>query len=271
VYERFFGLRENPFKLSPDLRYFVLSTGAERVLDQLHYGLEQGLGFMMVTGEVGVGKTSLLRYFLSQLDEGVERAYLFNPMLGDSEELLMFLLRDLKVDGLMGRRRWKKVELLEKLQWYLLEKYRDGKRVLFIVDDAQAAPDAILEELRLLSNFETDEEKLFQILLVGQPELEERIRRDLRQLYQRIAIRARLLPLNREETAAYVRYRLSQAGGNPMIFSPRALKALWKASRGIPRLINLIADRALIAGYLRDRREIGRGEVKMALRDLEGS
>lgn len=269
MYERFFGLRENPFKLSPDLKYFLVSGRVERVLDQLFYGLEQGMGFMMITGPVGVGKTSLLRYFMSLLDERVERAYLFNPNLGDGEELLFFLLRDLGVNGLKGRRKWRKVELLERLQGYLLERYRQGKRVLFIVDDAQAAPYPILEELRLLSNFETEEEKLFQILLVGQPELEERIKEDLPQLYQRIAIRAHLAPLDREETVAYVHHRIASAGGNPTIFSSRGLKALWKASRGIPRLINLIADRALLAGFVRNSRTIGRKEVKMAVKDLE--
>lgn len=268
MYRDFYGLKDNPFRLSPDLRYFFISPRVEKVIDQLFYGLEQGMGFMMVVGEVGVGKTSLLRLFLSMLDDSVERAYLFNPTLSTPEDLLSFLLLDLKANG-RGVPKGTKVQLLNRFHRYLLDRYQKGKKVLFILDDAQAAPDFILEELRLLSNFETDEEKLFQILLVGQGELEERIREKLPQLYQRIPIRAILTPFkDREETEAYLRYRLSVAGGNPLIFTKKAIKEIHKASKGIPRLINLIAERSLIAGYIKGRREIGKREVRMAVEDL---
>jgi len=164
--------------------------------------------------------------------------------------------------------RWTKVQLLKRLHEYLLKCHSEGKKVLFIIDDAQAAPDLILEELRLLSNFETEEEKLFHILLVGQMELEARIRKDLKQLYQRIPIRVTLSPLTKQETAGYIHYRLTVAGGNSLIFRPDAIKAIYKASKGIPRLINLLAERALMAAFIKGKREVGRREVRRARRDL---
>ncbi len=268
MYKEFYNLKENPFKLSPSLDYFFLSARIKNLLKLLQYGLEQNVGFMMITGEIGVGKTSFLRYFLSQLDANVERVYLFNPTFSRAEELLQFFLLDLKLIP-EATSNETKVSLLQKIYHYLLKQHDQGKKVLFIIDDAQAAPDFILEEIRLLSNFETNQEKLMQILLVGQPELKERVEsRALRQLGQRIAIKVEMKPLDREETEAYIQYRLLKAGAQTNLFKRRAVKLIHKKSKGLPRLINLIAERALIAGYLRSKLQIGKKEIKIAIKDL---
>ncbi|RLA95438.1 MAG: AAA family ATPase [Deltaproteobacteria bacterium] len=274
MYKEFYQLKDNPFRLAPDPRYFLFSSRAKGVFDQLLYGLQQGVGFMMVTGEIGVGKTSLLRYFLQHLDNKVERAFLFNPMLGSSEELIKFILMDLTSlddpDRYQFSNQARKVELLDHLYRFLVDRYQKGKKVLLIIDEAQALPDMLLEEVRLLSNFEADNEKLLHLLLVGQPELKKRIfSPSWKQLRQRIAIKSELVPLNKEEVEAYIRYRLIVAGTNEDIFQPRAIKTIYRASKGIPRLINLIAERSLIAGFIGSKKKVGKKEVKMALKDLD--
>jgi general secretion pathway protein A len=269
MYKEFYHLHDNPFRLSPDPRYFLFSSRAKGIHDQLSYGLQQGVGFMMVTGEVGVGKTSFLRYFLRNLDDQVERALIYNPALGGAEELLKFILLDWGVRKKFAPHTGK-VELLRVLLHYLLNRYHKKKKFLLIIDEAQGLSDLLLEEVRLLSNFEADDEKLIQILLVGQPELRKRIDQSAwRQLHQRIAIKSELSPFQKEEVGAYVRYRLMVAGANEDLFHADAVKALHKASRGIPRIINLIAERSLIAGFIGAKRTIGKAEVKMAARDLD--
>lgn len=269
MYTEFFRLKEPPFQLLPDPRYFLFSQKARSAFDQLVYGLQNSTGFMMLTGEVGVGKTSLLRTLLQQLDPGVETAVVLNPMFQRSEELLKALLLDWGFSKLFPRR-LDKADLLHALQRFLLSRHKMGKKVLMVIDDAQALPDLLLEEVRLLSNLETNERKLLQILLVGQPELRERVDSSrFRQLHQRIAIKATLPPLSREEVGPYLHHRLSVAGSQEDLFSPWAVRAIARASRGIPRLINLISDRCLLAGYVNSTLRIGRREVKMALRDLD--
>ncbi len=269
MYKRFFSLQELPFQLLPDPKFFLFSEKARSAFDQLLYGIQTGVGFMMLTGQVGVGKTTLLRTLLQHLDHGVERALVLNPMLETSQELIKTILLDWGV-----RRRFQrpldKVDLLCMLQGFLLRSHRLGRKVLLIIDDAQTLSDGLLEEVRLLSNLETNECKLLQILLVGQPELKERIDSPkFSQLHQRIAIKATLAPLARNEVGAYLHHRLTVAGCKENLFSPRAVKAIAKASRGIPRLINLISERCLLAGYVNSSRRIGKKEVKMALKDLE--
>ena len=274
MYKEFYQLKDNPFRLSPDPRYFLFSSRAKGILDQLLYGLQQGVGFMMVTGEVGVGKTSLLRYFLRHLNNKVERALLFNPTLGSSEELLKFILMDLLNVDDRNRYRFspqtRKVELLDNLYRFLLDRYQKGKKVLFIIDEAQALSDTLLEEVRLLSNFEVDDEKLFHVILVGQPELRKKINSpSWKQLRQRIAIKSELIPLQKDEVGEYLRYRLSVAGTKEELFHSKAIQSISRASRGIPRLINLVAERSLIAGFVLSKRKVGKKEVKMALKDLD--
>lgn len=269
MYKNFYRLEDNPFRLSPDPNYFVASERTVGVLDRLKYGIEQGVGFMMITGEVGVGKTSLLRYLLKNLDHSVERALLYNPTLNYAEDLLKYIMLDWGV-----RRRFSKetgkVELIVTLLANLTECYRKGKKFLLVIDEAHTIPDHLLEEIRLLSNFEADNDKLIQIILIGQPELKKRINTtSFRQLRQRIAISAELSSLKREEVEAYLRHRLSVAGSSNEIFHSSAVRAITKASKGLPRLINLIAERSLIAGYITSKQVVKRKEVKAALKDLD--
>lgn len=269
MYKDFYQLHDNPFRLSPDPRYFLVSPGAKSISDQLSYGLQQGVGFMMLTGEVGVGKTSLLRYFLRNLNGNIERALIYNPNLENSEELLKFIMLDWGVRKKFSPHA-KKVNLLIFLLRFLMDCNKKGNKFLLIIDESQALSDDLLEEVRLLSNFEVDDAKLLQILLIGQPELKKKIdMSSWRQLRQRIAIKSVLFPLGKNEVGEYVRYRLAVAGTKANLFAPQAIKTIWRASRGIPRLINLVAERSLIAGYIASKREIGKREVKMALKDLE--
>jgi len=178
MYKEFYHLKDNPFRLSPDPQYYLLSSQAKGIFDQLLYGLEQGVGFMMVTGEVGVGKTSFLRYFLRNLDSKFERALLYNPTLGSSEELLKFIMLDWGV-----RKRFSpnagKVEFLIILLRLLIKCHKRGNKFLLIIDEAQTLSDELLEEVRLLSNFEANDEKLLQVILMGQPELRKRIEKTI--------------------------------------------------------------------------------------------
>jgi len=272
MYKEFYGLRENPFKLSPSVQNFFITPKIKNIITTLHYGLNQNIGFMMITGEVGVGKTSLLRYFMSQLDSNVERAYLFHPTFEHSEDLLRFLLMDLEFNKESGEDldNISKASLLHKIYQFLLKKSEENKKVLLIVDDSQSLSPDMLEELRLLSNFETNEEKLIQILLIGQPELRQRLKqKSLRQLAQRIGIQIEMKPFSLDETSAYINHRLLKAGTHRNLFDYKAIKLIYKKSKGLPRLINLIAERALIAGYLNSKATIGKEEVKLAIKECD--
>ena len=271
MYKEFYQLKENPFKLSPSLKYFFISPRIQRILNVLNYGIDTRTGFILISGEVGIGKTSFLRYFLSNLDNNVERAYLYNPTFSNIEDLLKFLLVDLKVlKEDETEKIFSKVTLLNYLHEFLLKKYEENKKVLFIIDDAQAAPDFILEELRLLSNFETNEDKLLQILLIGQPELEKKLKqKNFRQLNQRIGIKIRFSPFSLDETSSYIHFRLLKAGAQINFFDKKAIKYIHKVSGGLPRLINLIAERALIVGYLHSKSTISKKEVKLAYKEIK--
>jgi len=275
MYREFYQLKDHPFRLSPDPRYFLFSERARGIYDQLLYGLQQGVGFMMVTGEVGVGKTSLVRYFTQNLNDKVEYSLIFNPMLGSSEELLKFVLMDfLKTEDPQNRIFFstdvRKVEMLDNLHRFLVDRYQRGKKILLIIDEAQCLTDPLLEEVRLLSNFEVDNAKLIHLLLVGQSEFKKRIySSSWKPLRQRIAIKADLLPLQKEEVDSYIRFRLTVAGNQQDLFNSSATKTIYRASKGIPRLINLIAERSLIAGFVSCKMKIGRREVALALKDLD--
>ena len=275
MYREFYRLNDHPFRLSPDPRYFLFSEQARGVYDQLLYGIRQGVGFMMVTGEVGVGKTSLVRYFIQNLNDNVEYSLIFNPMLGSSEELLKFVLMDfLKTEDPQNRIFFstdvRKVEMLDNLHRFLVDRYQRGGKILLIIDEAQCLADPLLEEVRLLSNFEVDNAKLIHILLVGQSEFKKRIySSSWKPLRQRIAIKVDLLPLQREEVDSYIRFRLTVAGNQQDLFNSSATKTIYRASKGIPRLINLIAERSLIAGFVCSKGKIGKREVALALKDLD--
>jgi general secretion pathway protein A len=267
MYTEFYGLREKPFALSPDPRYLFLADSHREALAHLLYGIEHGEGFISITGEVGTGKTTLCRTLLQRIEPGTEVAFIFNPQLS-ALELLQAINAELGLaTESLGRR-----ELMEQLNRFLLAKKAEGRRVLLLIDEAQnLAPDT-LEQVRLLSNLETDTSKLIQIILIGQPELDAILESpNLRQLRQRISVRWRLSPLGPTETRDYVRHRLRIAAGAPReIFTELALRELHRRSRGIPRLVNLLCDRALLAGYGSQARTIGLSLVSQSDREIRG-
>jgi general secretion pathway protein A len=267
VYEAFFRLEDAPFVLTPDPRFLLRSKGHHEVLSTLIYGITSQKGLMALIGDVGTGKTTLCRALLRELPKDVRSALVLNPFLSDAE-LLGAILDDLGVE----RRGTTKGELMNTLSQYLLAAGGEGKTVVVILDEAQQISTESLEQIRILSTLETATRKLLQLVLVGQPELEERLRRrELRQLDQRIAIRCYLRPLSRKETFRYVEHRLRIAGlPGAMPFTRSALMRIHAHSRGIPRVINLVCDRALTAAFSAGAREVGPALVKTAIQNLGG-
>jgi type II secretory pathway predicted ATPase ExeA len=244
-----FGLREEPFRLTPDPRCLYPGGQYQRALAELAFGVSARKGFMVLTGEVGTGKTTLCRALLDRLGPGVKTALVLNPGLS-AEELIRAVVADFGIPGADASQ--SKAALIERLNGFLLRVALDGGNALLVVDEAQRLAPEVLEELRLLGNLETEREKLLNILLVGQPELSRLLARDdLRQLRQRVAVRTDLGRLSSRETAAYVRHRLAVAagGGTRELFTPAALSRAARAARGIPRTFNLVCDRALLAAY----------------------
>src|ERR1700722_12865823 len=247
MYKNFFGLRENPFNANPDPRYLFLTPQTQEALDEMTYGIHARKGLIVLTGEVGTGKTTLLNRLLDWLhQQKTPTAFIFNSHL-ESSHLFDFILSDFGVpfDSMA------KGNALMRLNNWLIERYRAGESPVLIVDEAQGLPVHLLEEIRLLMNLETPHAKLLQIVLAGQPELEERLERhDMRQLKQRITLRCKTAALTLRETHDYVHERLRIAGANGKpIFAPRALDAVHFYSRGIPRVVNLLCDHALINAY----------------------
>jgi general secretion pathway protein A len=248
MYKNFFGLKELPFNFSPDPRYLYWTPAAQEALSALTYGIESRKGFILLTGEVGTGKTTLLNGLLDWLREhDVATAFVFNSQLANAKQLFDFMMADF---GLTCESRLKSHVLLKLNQW-LLERYRAGKTTVLIVDEAQNLSEQLLEEIRLLTNLETSTEKLLQIVLSGQPELDDKLNRpQLRQLMQRIVFRCRTVPLTQEETYGYIAERLRIAGASgAKVFSKEAVESIYRYSKGIPRVINLVCEHALINGF----------------------
>jgi general secretion pathway protein A len=267
MYEAYYSLEDPPFVLTPDPRFLLRSKGHHEILAALLYGITSQKGLMALVGDVGTGKTTLCRALLRDLPDNIQSALLLNPHLSDVD-LIATLLDDLGVE----RRGSTKGELMATLSQHLLAAGSEGKTVLVIVDEAQQMSVECLEQVRILSNLETPTRKLLQILLVGQPELEAKLRlNELRQLDQRIGIRCYLKPLPRKETYRYVEHRMRVAGlPGALPFTRGALAQIYKFSHGIPRVINLVCDRALMAGYSSRVREITPRLVASAARNLEG-
>ncbi len=254
MYKKFFHLRDNPFNVNPDPRYLFLTRDAEEALACLTYGIQSRKGFVLLTGEVGTGKTTLLNKLLGWLSrERVATAFIFNSRLNITQ-FFDFMMADF---GIQSESRLKSRVLLRLNQW-LLDRYRAGETAVLIVDEAQNLSPQVLEEIRLLTNLETSTEKLLQIVLSGQPELEQAINQpQLQQLRQRITLRCQLHPLTLEETRAYIAERLRIAGADSQpIFSSEAGEAVHTYSRGIPRVINLLCEHALIRAFVDEKRSI---------------
>jgi general secretion pathway protein A len=265
LYEAHYGFTEKPFNLTPDPKYLYLSARHTEAFAHLEFGRRERGGFVVITGEVGTGKTTLARYFLGRLEDRTATAVVLYPAL-TAPELLRSILEDLHVtpEGPSLK------DLVDALHRFLLEARSQGRDVVLLIDEAQDLSPEVLEQIRLISNLETDTEKLIQIVLLGQSELHEMLgRRELRQLAQRVTARYHLSPLNRQETEEYLRHRLGVAGGEGKVaFTSAALAALHRLSGGIPRLLNLIGDRALLAGYVQGTREIDAAMVRRAAREV---
>ncbi len=260
MYKNFFGLRENPFNVNPDPHYLVLTHDAQEALACLTYGLQKRKGFILLTGEVGTGKTTLLNQLLDWTHrEGISRAFVFNPRLSVTE-LLDFMMADF---GITCESHLKSQVLLRLNRW-LLERYQAGGTVALMIDEAQDLSPEALEEIRMLTNLETPTDKLLQIVLSGQPELEYKLSQpELRQLRQRLTLRCRLHALTLEETHRYITERLRIAGANGQpIFIPEAIEAVHAYSLGIPRVINLLCEHALIGAFVDHQKTVAANRVK---------
>lgn len=266
MYKSFFHLHSNPFGTSPDPRFLYMMPHTREALAGLQYGISARKGFLVLTGEVGTGKTTLLRRALSSFESRVHSSFVFNPRL-DVLDFLEFVLSDF---GLTPATRTKSGMLLQLNRW-LVECYRRGETCVIVVDEAQNLTWELMEEIRLLTNLETSSEKLVQIILCGQPELEEKLRQtNVRQLRQRIFLWARTRSLSEEQTAAYITQRLLIAGSSEKeIFEREAVALIHRASRGIPRLINLICENALIFGYVEQIRTIPAAMIASVVQDLD--
>lgn len=267
MYKKFFGLKESPFNVNPDPRYLFLTPYTQEALACLTYGIETRKGFILLTGEVGTGKTTLINKLLEWLHkERVFTAFVFNPRLSVSQ-FFDFMLSDF---GIPCETR-QKGQMLVKLNQWLLERYQAGERAVLVVDEAQNLSPQMLEEIRLLTNLETSTEKLLQIVLAGQPELEQKLNQpQLRQLRQRITLRAKTRPLTLEETHGYIVERLRIAGAqNPEIFSPEAVATVHRYARGIPRVTNLLCEHALVSSFVEQKNPVTAETVEEVARDFE--
>jgi general secretion pathway protein A len=268
MYNQFYNLKEKPFEITPDPRFLYLSESHREGLAHLIYAVNERKGFTVITGEVGTGKTVLIQTLLSKLNGKTRTAYLFNPKLGPTD-FLNYICEDL---GLKGLRKYKG-QHLNILHSFLLNCYSMNENVILIIDEAQNLDPQLLEEVRLLTNLETPKSKLLQVILIGQPELDEILSRtECRQLKQRVSLRFHVRSLSKEETGEYIQHRLKKAGGvDTDLFAPKALDRIYKYSKGIPRLINIVCDNALLIGYAIDQKIIGEKIIREVIENLEGT
>lgn len=266
MYKEFYGLEDLPFTLTPDPRFIVFTPSYNEVLASLYYGLENAKGLIVLTGEVGTGKTTALRWILRRLDSSVLAAYVFNPRLSIDEFYH-------HITQMLGLREWtNKAELLLMLGKVLEERHARGLRTVLIIDEAHELSDYVLEEIRLLMNFESDNAKHLQIVLTGQPELRDKLNQpNLRQLKQRVALRCKMHALpDVEETERYITERLLIAGSDePSIFTPGAIDFIFQCSEGIPRQINNLCDNSMLAGYAAGEQVIGRAIIEDVADNLD--
>ncbi len=267
MYTEFYGLREKPFEITPDPRFLYLSENHKEALAHLTYAVRERKGFTVITGEVGTGKTTLIQTLLSRLDGNTRTAYLFNPKLG-STDFLHYICEDL---GLRGQKR-SKGQYIAALHRFLMACYARNENVVLIIDEAHTLDPELLEEVRLLTNLETPKSKLLQVILMGQPELNDTLNRpEFRQLKQRVSLRYHMQSLSKEETRQYIKKRMRIAGAfDDDIFTSKAFKEIYGYSKGIPRLINIVCDNALLTGYAADQKVIGKSIVSEVINHLDG-
>ena len=269
MYRKFYGFQERPFEITPDPKFVYLSEIHQEALARLQYAVQEGKGFSVITGEAGTGKTTLVHMLLSKLDGHVRTSFIFNPIL-DRADFLNYVCDDLgiKSEGMKSRG-----QSLTALHNFLLECYARDEKVFLIIDEAQCLEPELLQEVRLLTNLETSKNKLLHVILLGQPELNKILAEPrFRPLKQRIAVRYHMRPLRLRETKAYMQYRLKRAGSrNISIFNNSAIREIYRYSKGIPRLINIVCDNALLTGFSLEENRIGKSIIRDIVTDLEGA
>ena len=268
MYKNFFSLNEKPFTITSNPNFLFLSERHREAMAHVLYGIKERVGFIEITGEVGTGKTTLCRALLNQLDERTKSAFIFNSNMSESQ-LMRSITEDLGIPSSEKGRGG----LYSALNRYLIRQLSLGNNVVLIIDEAQNLSNKLLEQIRMLSNLEAENQKLLQIVLVGQPELREKLKAvSLRQLRQRIAIRCHIEALGEEEVPLYIEHRLRLAGANGRgpVFENDALEEIFRYSSGIPRLVNIVCDRALIAGFTRDQKSIDGEIIKQCVHEIEG-
>ncbi|MGB9601264.1 MAG: ExeA family protein [Limisphaerales bacterium] len=267
MYLEYYGLKEPPFELTPNPRFLFFSAKHREAFNHLLYGIQERKGFVQLTGEVGCGKTTLCRALLEKLGHDYNTALILNPVLNADQ-----LIKAIAMEFGLNVKNMDKLETLSAINEYLLKQAEQRKESILIIDEAQDLTNDLLEQIRLLSNLETNERKLLQIILMGQPELKQRLNApELRQLRQRITVRFHLKPLTYFEVGQYIQHRLSVAGANGAPYFTRpALWRIYRYSRGIPRLINALCDKCLLAGFVQQRETIDFSMVCLAARELEG-
>jgi general secretion pathway protein A len=269
MYENYFGLVEIPFSIAPDPRYLYMSERHREALAHLLYGINRDGCFVLLTGEVGTGKTTVCRCLLEQLPEGCDVAFIFNPRL-TVDELLATICKEFGIACPKGPISVK--EYFDRINDYLLDSHAKGRKAVLIIDEAQNLDIKVLEQMRLLTNLETNQRKLLQIILIGQPELRDMVARPvLRQLAQRITARYHLAPLSKAEVTAYVAHRLAVSGARSRLFPASTVDALCRLSGGIPRLINVLCDRALLGAYIEGEPAVSKRILTRAAREVLGS
>lgn len=266
MYKDFYRLKENPFSVTSDPHFLYLSKRHREAFSLLTYGIKERKGFIEITGEIGTGKTTLCRALLNELNAKTKTAFILNPRLPE----LQFIRAVIEDFGISAKRNTK-IDMIRALNEFLVEQLGYGHNVVLIIDEAQNLKNNILEEVRLLSNLETEKEKLFQIVLVGQPQLKKKLASaELAQLKQRITIRYHILPLDREEINSYIQHRLLIAGsGGEIKFSEDAINEIYAYSKGVPRLINIVCDRAMLLGYVKEIWTFGGELIKRTVAEIE--
>ncbi|MEI8140463.1 MAG: AAA family ATPase [bacterium] len=267
MYREFYSLKENPFNVTSDPSFLYLSPTHVEALDHLRYGIEQRKGFLTITGEIGAGKTTLCRALINRLDSKVKVAFILNAVLPEIQ-LLEAIVEDF---GITVEKRTKGA-LIKKINKFLLEQLSLGNNAVLIIDEAQNMRFSALETVRMLSNLETEKEKLLQIVLVGQPQLKDKLNApELVQLKQRIAVRFHIRALNELEVADYIPHRLAIAGSQGrVVFSDSAIKAIFTHTGGVPRLINILADKALLRGFVQETFTLDHNHIQACIKELEG-